>query len=130
VTCEFHSSGIDVDVSVFVDEGRMSSDTLPSAPPSNESWNVISAASLPPRSTSRLPSDAPRSTDALFGFAPPGMTPGVGSHVATVKPLQPVWVFAPRRRSVTGSLKFTRAAFLRKDFLVMAFGFFRTCFRS
>src|SRR3954454_23855386 len=133
VTWSFHSSGIEVDESVFVFDGRMSRLTLPSAPPSNESWNVISAARLPPRSTSREPSEAPRSTLALFGLLAPGTYDVDGWQLPRLKltPVGPVLptfgetgqpfagfgvgVLPPRSRRVTGSLKLTRAAFLSQE---------------
>src|ERR1700754_3623452 len=52
-TCVFHRSGIDVEVRLWFAEGRIDRSTLPSAPPSYESWNVSSADNEPPRSTSR-----------------------------------------------------------------------------
>src|SRR3954447_23775544 len=52
-TCVFHRSGIDVDVRWWLAEGRIDRSTLPSAPPSYESWNTISPDSEPPRSISR-----------------------------------------------------------------------------
>src|ERR1700754_1055873 len=52
-TWVFQSSGIEVDVRWWLAEGRIERSTLPSAPPSYESWNVSCADSEPPRSISR-----------------------------------------------------------------------------
>src|SRR3954464_510823 len=105
-TCVFHRSGIDVEVRLWFADGRIDRSTLPSAPPSYESWNVSSADSEPPRLIWRTPRDAPRSTFAAFGL------------LAEVP---------PRRRMVTGSLKFTSDARLMNDFLLTMPGFFLTC---
>src|SRR5262249_44186349 len=102
--------------------------TLPSAPPSYESWNWTSAGSAPPSAICRLPSEAPRSTSAS----------GVERSLSAVLPVPAGQYAAPlvpaghglRSRIVTGSTKFTSDALRRKDRLLIERGFFLICLRS